>query len=112
MQITSYKERNVQVLKVGEPRIDASVAIHFKDRMREETQDQTGPFVLDLSDVRFIDSSGLGAVVAALKQLEPGQTLDLAGLTPAVEKVFRLTRMDTIFRIHANPETALSARAS
>ncbi len=47
--------------------------------------------ILDLSSVKFIDSSGLGAIVAAMKQLGSGRRLDLAGLTPVVEKVFRLT---------------------
>ena len=56
--------------------------------------------MLDLSQVTFVDSSGLGAIVAAMKHLEAGRRLDLAGLTPDVAKVFRLTRMDTIFTIH------------
>jgi hypothetical protein len=41
-----------------------------------------------------------GAVVAVMKLLAPDSRLELSGLTPAVEKVFRLTRMDTIFTIH------------
>jgi anti-sigma B factor antagonist len=39
-------------------------------------------------------------VVAVMKLLAPDSRLELSGLTPAVEKVFRLTRMDTIFTIH------------
>ena len=35
-----------------------------------------------------------------MKHLEAGRRLDLAGLTTDVAKVFRLTRMDTIFTIH------------
>ncbi len=46
------------------------------------------------------NSSGLGAVVAVRKFLGPDRVLELAGLTPAVEKVFRLTRMDSVFVIH------------
>ena len=45
-----------------------------------------------------------GAIVAALKLMRPGQRMDLACLTPDVAKVFRLTRMDTIFTIHATLE--------
>ena len=36
-----------------------------------------------------------------MKLLGPDRSLELAGLTPTVEKVFRLTRMDSIFTIHA-----------
>ncbi len=109
MQITSTQERGVHVLKVDEARIDASVAIQFKDRMRDQTKDAPGHFVLDLSDVAFIDSSGLGAIVASLKQLDGDQSLALSGLSPAVDKVFRLTRMDMAFRIHETPAAAIAA---
>jgi anti-sigma B factor antagonist len=68
--------------------------------MREVTVDTAPRVVLDLSSVNFLDSSGLGAVVAVMKLLLPGRKLELAGLTPTVEKVFRLTRMDSVFIIH------------
>ena len=41
--------------------------------------------------------AGLGAIVAVKKLLGPDRVLELSGLTPTVEKVFRLTRMDSIF---------------
>ena len=42
------------------------------------------------------------------KLLGPDRTLELAGLTATVEKVFRLTRMDTIFTIHATLDAAVA----
>ena len=68
--------------------------------------------ILDLSGVIFIDSSGLGAVVAAMKQLNGVRKLDLAGLTSNVDKVFRLTRMDTVFRIYPSLDDALAVERS
>jgi len=50
--------------------------------------------------------------VAIMKTLSPDHRLTLAGLTPAVEKVFRLTRMDTVFRIFMTIEEALDAEWS
>ncbi len=52
-----------------EPRIDAAVAIQFKDAMRAATDGGPDRVILDLSGVDFIDSSGLGAIVAAMKHL-------------------------------------------
>ncbi|MDT0681363.1 STAS domain-containing protein [Roseicyclus sp. F158] len=80
-------------------RLDAPVAIGFKDRMREILSAAPREVLLDLSSVRFLDSSGLGALVAVLKLAQPDRRLMLSGMTPAVEKVFRLTRMDTVFEI-------------
>ena len=62
--------------------------------------------ILDLSHVEFLDSSGLGAVVGSMKQLGRARKLDLAALTPTVEKVFRITRMDRVFRIFPTIEAA------
>lgn len=95
------------VVHVDEERLDAAIAIRFKDLMREVTAQPSTRVVLDLSEVEFLDSSGLGAVVAVMKALAPGRRLELAGLRPNVEKVFRLTRMDSVFRIHTSVEDAL-----
>lgn len=100
MELTADLRGEILVIHALEDRIDAASAIQFKDRMRELTQTASQRVVLDLSRVAFVDSSGLGAVVAALKALAPGRKLELAGLTPTVQKVFRLTRMEQVFTIH------------
>ncbi len=89
-----------RLITVPEARIDASVAISFKEAMAEASKEGPERVILDLSNVDFIDSSGLGAVVASMKLLGDGRRLELAGLTPLVAKVFRLTRMDSVFTIH------------
>lgn len=107
MKLSSTMQGDAQIVVAQETRIDAAVAIQFKDRMKAETENGDGRVILDLSRVEFIDSSGLGAIVAAMKQLAGRRKLELAGLTETVQKVFRLTRMDTIFAIHESVETAL-----
>mgnify|MGYP003461311801 CR=1 FL=1 len=98
---------NTLLIRVAATRIDAAVAIEFKDRMRTAVATSSARVLLDLGCVAFLDSSGLGAVVASLKMMEAGRKLELAGLTPTVEKVFRLTRMDRVFTIHKDAETGL-----
>ncbi len=107
MNLSSKTQDDLLIVTVAEPRIDAAIAIEFKDAMRNETE--TGPdvVVLDLSHVEFIDSSGLGAIVASMKQLGSKRKLVLAGITPTVEKVFRLTRMDSVFSLFATLDGAL-----
>lgn len=91
---------DAMVVRVAEERIDAAVAIRFKDAMTEATEAPSARVILDMSRVMFLDSSGLGAVVAVMKRLGADRPLELSGLTPIVAKVFRLTRMDTVFTIH------------
>ena len=100
MDLTADLRGNTLVIHANEDRVDAASAIQFKDRMRELTQTPSVSVVLDLSQVAFVDSSGLGAIVAVLKALAPDRKLELAGLTPTVKKVFRLTRMEQVFTIH------------
>ncbi|CAD0186123.1 Putative anti-sigma factor antagonist [Ruegeria sp. THAF57] len=109
MSLTSETTGGTQVITVHSDRIDAAMAIQFKEDMRNEAQSGNARVILNLTHVEFIDSSGLGAIVAAMKQLGNGRRLDLAGLHPFVEKVFRLTRMDTVFKLFASLDDALSA---
>jgi anti-sigma B factor antagonist len=102
MPLKETQTDELKIITVNLPRIDAAVAIQFKDAMREATETGSDHIVLDLSNVNFVDSSGLGAIVASKKQLPNGKKIDLAGLTPDVAKVFRLTRMDSVFKIYAH----------
>ncbi|MEO9818860.1 MAG: STAS domain-containing protein [Paracoccaceae bacterium] len=108
MNLTSRTENSLQIVSVSDTRIDAAVAIEFKDAMRTQTESGSGVVVLDLSEVQFIDSSGLGAIVASMKQMGRDRKLALAGLTPTVEKVFRLTRMDSVFPLFTTLDSALN----
>ncbi|SEN56622.1 anti-sigma B factor antagonist [Pseudorhodobacter antarcticus] len=101
MNLTANLHTDLLVVTCHENRIDSASAIQFKERMRDITETPSARVMLDLSNVAFLDSSGLGAVVAVMKLLGPDRKLELAGLTPTVAKVFRLTRMDTVFTIHA-----------
>ncbi len=108
MHLQTQTRPKVLSVLVMEDRIDAASAIQFKERMRDLTQTGDQRVVLDLARVQFLDSSGLGAIVAVKKLLGPDRALELSSLTPTVEKVFRLTRMDSIFTIHPSHAAALS----
>jgi anti-sigma B factor antagonist len=111
MYLEKKTENDILVLTPDSDRIDAASAIHLKDQFRQATDGVTGRVVMDLSDVTFMDSSGLGAMVSALKLLK-GRKLELAGLNPMVEKVFKLTRMDQVFVVHEDIAKALSSRGA
>jgi anti-sigma B factor antagonist len=87
------------VIRVEGARIDAAGALAFKEGVRIATLRPGAPVILDLSAVTFLDSSGLGAVVSVMKLLGPDRPLQLAGVTPNVAKVLRLTRMDSVFTL-------------
>ncbi|WP_375229667.1 STAS domain-containing protein [Roseobacter sp. S98] len=108
MELSTKTEEQLRIVSVEDTRIDAAVALEFKDAMRSETDNGPDLVVLDLSKVEFIDSSGLGAIVAAMKNMGAERKLALAGLTPTVQRVFQLTRMDSVFSVFPTLDGALA----
>jgi len=111
MNLSSMTTDSYRIISILENRIDAAVAIKFKDAVRKESEGAPERVILDLTQVDFIDSSGLGAIVATMKLLAPEHALELAGLSSAVDKVFRLTRMDTIFSLFQTVDEAVAAKS-
>lgn len=113
MTVTIDREIDgIHIATVREDRLDASRAPSFKDEMARLIEGGASRVVLDLGAVAFIDSSGLGAIVSALKRLGPRGALAVAGASPAVERLFRLTRMDRVFAMHATVDEAVAQMAS
>lgn len=77
-------------------RLDASTV----GRAREVFESMTGSFVIDLSDLTYISSAGIGILMATFRRLgDAGETLTLENLSPRVEYVFRLAGLDKVFVI-------------
>ena len=109
MMIDEELRGGVLVLSIREPRLDAARAPAFKEAIAARIAGGYQRLVLDFSRVDFIDSSGLGAVVASLKRLGPGGALAVSGTRGAVAKVFSLTRMDRVFPLHETVDKAVAA---
>ena len=112
MELGAWDEGGVRVVRVNEARVDAAVALRFKEALNSAAGDAAVRVVVDMAAVQFLDSSGLGALVAAMKQLGAGRRLELAGLSAGVERVFRLTRMDRVFVLHGDLAGALDGGGS
>lgn len=108
MEIETNVVGGITVAKLCDTRLDAAQALRFKEGLRELSDAGANHIVVDMSDIAFMDSSGLGAVVTVMKQMGKEKTLELASLTTAVAKVFTLTRMDKIFAIYPSVDEALS----
>ncbi|MGA0615792.1 STAS domain-containing protein [Paracoccus sp. KR1-242] len=99
MQLSLMPRDDGLTIRVDEKRLDAAIATAFKDKVRTLATHGGTQVTLDLTPVEFMDSSGLGAVIAIFKAMPSGRSLVLSGLSPNVERVFRLTRMDKVMTI-------------
>jgi anti-sigma B factor antagonist len=109
MQIKSNNIDGILVLAVEVKRLDARIAVEFKENMSEFINNGHRAVVLNLNPVEFIDSSGLGALVSCLKQMGPKGRVALFGLSAPVASMFELTRMDRVFILCDTEEQALQA---
>ncbi|MBE9476842.1 MAG: STAS domain-containing protein [Proteobacteria bacterium] len=109
MNFETIQNGTVTHLKLEESRLDAAHAIQFKEGIRAVADEGAEYILLDMTKVEFMDSSGLGALVSVMKYMGADKKFEITGLTPMVEKVFKLTRMDEVFRVHRSVEDALQA---
>lgn len=108
MKIDTEQIDNVTLLTPVVRRLDASVAMRFKESILATIAQGHNQLVLDFSRVDFIDSSCLGALISILKSLSNGGQLVLCALNSNINSMFTLTRMDRVFTLCADRDDALS----
>jgi len=108
MKVKTEQHGTITVVRLCENRLDAAQSVRFKEAMRDIVDTGANDIILDLGNVVFMDSSGLGAVVAVMKHMGREKTFRISALTPNVEKVFKLTRMDNVFNILSSSKDAIS----
>ena len=109
MQIGFETVGDVAVAAVPVEELDASNAGEFK-RDIAPLLEANAKLVLDLSRLRFVDSSGLGAFISCLRKVNAkGGDLKLSGMSKQVQAVFELVRMHRVFDILGTKEDAVRA---
>src|SRR5271156_5372100 len=104
MRLEEQAEGNAMVVKLLDRRFDSTTAPLVKAGFARLIGQGHQRIALDISDVEFIDSSGLSAAVWALKRLGANGKLVIGGARGTVMSIFRLTRLDKVFRIFPNKE--------
>lgn len=98
------------VMSIEEERLDAHNSNELKSQLMNLFEDGKSNIVIDLQHVRFIDSSGLGALVSGFKNAGSREgNLKLCGLQKQVKSMFELTRLHRVFEIFPSDEEALSS---
>jgi anti-sigma B factor antagonist len=108
MQVEEKLVGKFLIVKPLEKRIDFKVATDFKDKMAELIESGNMFILLNMSDVEFIDSSGLGAIVSSLKRMKGRGDLFICGLKETIMMMFNLTRMNRVFRIFESEQEAIN----
>lgn len=109
MPLTVDEVDRVTVIHITEKFIDALNAPALKNEIQSLFKPKM-QVVLDLSRVEFLDSSGMGAILAAMRQLTGmGGALKLAGVSKPVRTLFELVRFHRILDIFETTDEAVKA---
>lgn len=110
MMVNILEKGAVVLIEVKEERLDAHNSGNLKTQMLSLFEDGKHDLVIDLKDVRFVDSSGLGSLVSGFKNASARNgNLKLCGLQPQVKSMFELTRLHRVFEIFPTAEEALAS---
>jgi len=109
MQFEEKEEGGVLIVKPLDTRLDSTEATGFKEQIHSHINGGKRKIVLDMERVAFVDSSGLGAIIACRKQMGSDGELVISGASEAVVGLFQLTRMDRVFRLFPTTEEASGA---
>ena len=92
---------------VPKGRLNMVSARQLKELLAELVSSGSTRVVVDLAETTFLDSSGLGAIIAGLKSArQAGGDLRIARPTATVLTVFQLTNMDKVLRPRDDVDTA------
>ena len=109
MELLTEKIGDITVVVLPGDQLDAGNAKEFK-RDIAAVLEPCCKVVFDLRQLRFVDSSGLGAILSCLRQLNAkGGELKLCEMTKPVRALFELVRMHKIFDIYGTKAEALQA---
>jgi anti-sigma B factor antagonist len=109
MKLLQEKQNNVMVVTLSGDVLDASVTSDFKREMTPVLQTEYR-VVFDMSNIQFVDSSGVGAILSCLRTLNAeGGDLKICALTKPVRALFELVRMHKIFDIFGSREEAIAS---
>jgi anti-sigma B factor antagonist len=82
----------------------------LRKTIRDLLEEQRTLILLDLADVDYIDSSGIGELVSAYTGVKKrGGSLKLLHLTKKVHDLLQLTKLFTVFEVFSDETTALSS---
>lgn len=109
LEVQTRQVENVATVVAPTGRLDVAGAPALKEAISEAVKEGPRHIVIDMEGVSFVDSTGLGSVIAALKQVRGNQgELRLAAPNQQVRVVLELTTLDRVFPYYATVEEALT----
>jgi anti-sigma B factor antagonist len=100
---------DILVIDIQQDNLDASNVREFRDEIQKFIKNNNR-VVLNMSQLKFVDSSGLGALISCLRDTNSRKgDFRLSNLSRSVLALFELMRMHRVFNIYDTSESAVSS---
>ncbi|MFC2175401.1 STAS domain-containing protein [Bacteroidota bacterium] len=108
MNFEIEKKDNYALLKVKTEKLDSQISPTLKSELVVLNADEFSNIIIDLSETRYCDSSGLSAILVANRLCKnSGGSFVLCGLQRSVSKLISISQLDTILNITPTVEEAV-----
>lgn len=112
MEFLITKSADHTVIKVQSDKLDTNNAPDLKSKLVVLGEEEVKNIILDVTECKYIDSSGLSSILVANRLCEDAiGTFILCGLQPDVEHLIRLSMLHTVLLITKNEEEAVELLA-
>lgn len=110
MKYTIDKQEKYSLLRLHEEKMDSSVAPNLKSELITLHAEGVKNIILDLSDVKYTDSSGLSALLVGNRIFqEEGGIFVLAALSEHTIKLIKISQLDSVLNITLTAEEAIDS---
>lgn len=112
MQIEVSTDHGATIVRPTADRLDIEVAADFRAMLLSLIEQGNRHLIVDLEEVSFVDSSGLGALVSALKTIKRTSgsgDVRLARLQPPVISLLEIIRLNRVFTSYPTVEQAVQS---
>jgi anti-sigma B factor antagonist len=108
MRISERREGDITILTLSGRMVLDEGDLAFKDHIDDLVRQGRIKLLIDMKDVTFLDSAGIGMLVAKyLSVRRKGGAVKLMNLASRTDRPLSVTRLTTIFEIFDSPEEAL-----
>ena len=106
--VKSYKIDSIVVIELEGSIIGSPEFVEINQNLTQYIEEGYLKFVIDLSKVNIINSSGLGILIAGLTTIKKNHgSLKVAGTNNQIQQLFKVTKLDTVFELNDTLEIAL-----
>jgi anti-sigma B factor antagonist len=109
MRHKTEKISDIMIVRILESAVDAGNALEFKAALLPFIENSR-KVAIDMSKVKFMDSSGIGAMLSCLRTTHNQKGgLKLFSVTLHIHQLFKLVRLDTLIEIHDSQKSAINS---